>query len=83
MHLFIRTIFVTVDDDEKESEEFTVKEGFIHYGQTVKLVCSNTGLALPRLVSSSVCFISCPNIQIVLSIMAASQLDSSVGLTLI
>ena len=41
-----------LDDDEDESEEFTVREGFIHYGQTVKIVCTRTGLALPRLVST-------------------------------
>jgi len=40
-----------VDDDESEGEEFTVRDGYIHYGQTVKLVCSVTGMALPRLVS--------------------------------
>lgn len=41
-----------VDDDESEGEEFAVRDGYIHYGQTVKLVCSVTGMALPRLVSS-------------------------------
>lgn len=39
-----------LDDDEEEGEEFSVRDGFIHYGQTVKLVCVRTQLALPRLV---------------------------------
>lgn len=47
--------FILVDDEESEGEEFTVRDGYIHYGQTVKLVCSVTGMALPRLVSSCQC----------------------------
>jgi recombining binding protein suppressor of hairless len=39
-----------VEDDEMESDEFVTCDGYIHYGNTVKLVCSETGMALPRLV---------------------------------
>ncbi|XP_072046034.1 recombining binding protein suppressor of hairless-like isoform X1 [Amphiura filiformis] len=39
-----------LDDDESESEEFTVRDGYIHYGSTIKLVDTVTGMALPRLI---------------------------------
>ncbi|CAG7834087.1 unnamed protein product [Allacma fusca] len=39
-----------LDDAESESEEFSVRDGYIHYGSTVKLICSVTKMSLPRLV---------------------------------
>lgn len=61
MHHFLFALFLCsvsfylVDDDESEGEEFAVRDGYIHYGQTVKLVCSVTGMALPRLVRTHPC----------------------------
>ena len=39
-----------IPDDEKEGEEFDTEEGYIHYGKTVKLVCTETSMALPLMV---------------------------------
>ena len=49
-HTHTHTHTHIVDDTEGESEEFIVREGYIQYGSTVKLVCSEMGMALPRLV---------------------------------
>ena len=43
-----------VPDDQDESEEFKAEEGIIHYGNTVKLVCTETGMALPLATISKV-----------------------------
>jgi recombining binding protein (suppressor of hairless) len=45
-------IIYLIEDDGIENEEFSVRTGYIHYGSTIKLVCSVTGMALPRLVST-------------------------------
>lgn len=39
-----------IPDDETEGEEFDTEEGYIHYGRTVKLVCTETSMALPLMV---------------------------------
>jgi recombining binding protein (suppressor of hairless) len=39
-----------IPDDEIEGEEFDTEEGYIHYGKTVKLVCTETTMALPLMV---------------------------------
>lgn len=39
-----------IPDDETEGEEFDTEEGYIHYGRTVKLVCTETSMALPLMI---------------------------------
>ncbi|XP_058794772.1 suppressor of hairless protein-like [Phymastichus coffea] len=43
------TIYL-LDDEESENEDFEPKDGYIHYNNTIKLVCKDTGMALPRLI---------------------------------
>ena len=53
----IKSIYFAVADDEDDScEEFTVRDGYIHYGATIKLVCDVTQMALPRLVGNKIIF---------------------------
>ena len=39
-----------VQEEDQDGELVKVREGFIHYGSTVKLVCCISGMALPRMV---------------------------------
>ncbi|KAH7944687.1 hypothetical protein HPB51_028597 [Rhipicephalus microplus] len=39
-----------LDDRVSEIEEFPMRDGYIHYGSTVMLVCSVTGMTLPQLI---------------------------------
>ena len=42
--------FLVVDENESKTEEFTMRDSYIRYGSTVELVCTITGMALPRMV---------------------------------
>ena len=37
-------------DDEVNGDDFRTDEGYIHYGRTVKLMCTESRVALPLLV---------------------------------
>ena len=39
-----------VPDDEVNGDDFRTDEGYIHYGRTVKLMCTESRVALPLLV---------------------------------
>ena len=39
-----------IPDDEVEGEEFDTEAGYIHYGRTIKLVCTETSMALPLMI---------------------------------
>ena len=39
-----------IPDDEVEGEEFDTEAGYIHYGRTVKLVCTESNMALPLMI---------------------------------
>ena len=39
-----------IPDDELEGEEFDTEAGYIHYGRTVKLVCTESNMALPLMI---------------------------------
>jgi len=58
-----------VDSNHPEAEDFEVQDGFVHYGTTIKLVCTVTRYALPRLV--------CPAFYSIVSIRASSLVVSS------
>jgi len=60
---------LSVDSNHPEAEDFEVQDGFVHYGTTIKLVCTVTRYALPRLV--------CPAFYSIVSIRASSLVVSS------
>ena len=61
----------TEDQDDEDSVEFAVQDGYISYGSAIKLVCCVTGLSLPKLVCCvcvCVCVVCLCSVSVCLSV---------------